>query len=93
MRTNKTFICPVCNGLVSVSALACPHCGADERSGWSDRTYLDGIDVGDEIDYDELVRNEFPSSAKQQKRGLGLTAIIGAILLAAFTLGLVKILW
>jgi hypothetical protein len=93
MKTNKTFVCPVCGGTVSADAKACPDCGADERTGWSDRTYLDGIDVGDEIDYEALVQSEFPTSSPRPKIRFNVMAIIGAIVLVAFILGAIKILW
>ncbi|MFT3829817.1 MAG: zinc ribbon domain-containing protein [Opitutaceae bacterium] len=35
--------CPNCGETVPGGARACPHCGADERTGWSDETYLDGV--------------------------------------------------
>lgn len=38
--------CPVCGKAVPPRARACPHCGADERSGWDEEAaYLDGIDL------------------------------------------------
>ncbi len=42
-------ICPVCGESVPRDAPACPHCGADERSGWNeDATRYDGLDLPDE---------------------------------------------
>ena len=92
MRTNGTFVCPVCGGAVGKGAHACPHCGADERTGWSDRTYLDGIDLGDDIDYDELVENEFPSVGPRKRPKVRWTVIVAAILLFLSLAGLLKIL-
>jgi hypothetical protein len=37
--------CPNCGEPVPAGAAACPHCGADERTGWSEETYLDGVDL------------------------------------------------
>lgn len=38
--------CPVCGEPVPPKAKACPHCGADERSGWNeDDTRYDGLDL------------------------------------------------
>ena len=93
MKTNKTFVCPVCGGTVGAGAHACPHCGADERTGWSDRTYLDGIDFADDIDYDELVENEFPANRPQARKPIPWTAIVAGILLLLSLAGLLKILW
>jgi glutaredoxin len=92
MKTNETFICPVCGGTVHAGARACPHCGADERTGWSDSTYLDGIDLGDDIDYDELVENEFPAEGPRTRRKIRWTVIVAAILLLLSIAGLLKII-
>ena len=46
--------CPVCGEDVPRAARACPHCGADERSGWNeDETRYDGLDLPDESDAGE----------------------------------------
>jgi hypothetical protein len=92
MKTNETFICPVCGGTVSLGSHACPHCGADDQTGWSDRTYLDGIDLGDDIDYGELVENEFPSEVPRKRPNVPWTAVVAAILLLLSLAGLLKIL-
>jgi hypothetical protein len=97
MNSSESFTCPVCGGTVPAGALACPHCGADERTGWSDRTYLDGIDLGDDVDYDELVENEFGpkahGAAGHRRRGkIRWTVIVAAILLLLSLAGLLKIL-
>lgn len=66
MRGNQqTFPCPHCGAPVPVGAKACPECGSDERTGWSEDTHADGLDLpegygGDkEFDYDAYVRKEF----------------------------------
>ena len=55
----KVFTCPLCGGEVDSKARACPHCGSDEKTGWSESTYLDGIDLYDDSDYEETIRREF----------------------------------
>ena len=38
--------CPVCGEAVPRTALACPGCGADERSGWNEEAArYDGLDL------------------------------------------------
>ena len=56
--------CPVCGEDVPRGALACPECGADERSGWrEDAGATDGLDLPDEeFDYGEFVQREFGQS-------------------------------
>ena len=40
--------CPVCGGAVPPKAKSCPHCGADERTGWDeDASRYDGLDLPD----------------------------------------------
>lgn len=46
--------CPVCGEPVPPRARACPHCGADERSGWNeDEARYDGIDLPESAFDDE----------------------------------------
>jgi hypothetical protein len=93
MKTNKTFLCPVCGGEVHAGAAACPHCGSDECTGWSDKTYLDGIDLGiDDKEYNDLLEQEFPSAAKK-KRSLSWVAIVAAVLLVLSIIGFIKMIF
>jgi RNA polymerase subunit RPABC4/transcription elongation factor Spt4 len=36
MEKKSQFICPFCGALVPAGAPACPECGSDETTGWSD---------------------------------------------------------
>lgn len=76
--------CPVCGEDVPKNALACPECGADHNSGWSeDATLYDGLDLPDDgFGQDEFVEREF-----QPSRGSGVKVvwwITGVLLLLAF---------
>ena len=63
-------ICPNCGTELSPKARACPHCGSDEKTGWSDDAHVGGLDLPDEkFDYDEFVQNEF-GGARVKPRGL-----------------------
>jgi hypothetical protein len=42
-------------------ARSCPHCGSDEKTGWSTDTYLDGVGLPDDTSYEEMCRDEFGS--------------------------------
>jgi hypothetical protein len=63
--------CPVCGGAVPRKAKACPHCGADERSGWDDdSTRYDGLDLPDSAFDDDGDRPAKRSTfSKQRARG------------------------
>jgi hypothetical protein len=58
-RTNRQFVCPNCGESIPADSKACPVCGSDEQTGWSEETYLDGVDLSEDGDYDEMVRREF----------------------------------
>jgi hypothetical protein len=78
-------ICPVCGEDVPRGALACPGCGADEKSGWrEDAESYDGVDLPDEFDYDEFTRREFGRSVKPA----GISAVwwVTAIVVLVLTL-------
>jgi hypothetical protein len=78
-------VCPVCGEAVPRGALACPECGADEKSGWrEDAERYDGVDLPDEFDYDEFTRREFGKSVKP----VGISAVwwVTAIVVLVLTL-------
>jgi hypothetical protein len=78
-------VCPVCGEDVPRGALACPECGADEKSGWrEDAERYDGVDLPDEFDYDEFTRREFGRSVKPA----GISAVwwVTAIVVLLLTL-------
>jgi hypothetical protein len=53
-------ICPNCGAEVPRNAKACPECGSDEETGWSEEASTDGLDLPDEkFDYNEFVDREF----------------------------------
>lgn len=39
------FVCPNCGAEVTLKALACPECGSDEDTGWSEDTMYDALDL------------------------------------------------
>ncbi|MBN1306770.1 MAG: hypothetical protein JXA18_02555 [Chitinispirillaceae bacterium] len=83
-----TVNCPYCGETIPRNAAACPQCGSDERTGWSEGTYLDGIDLGDNVDYEVLHRNEF-SSGHRTRVPLG-RIITAAVLLLIFIAALLR---
>jgi hypothetical protein len=53
-------VCPNCGATVPSRAKACPECGADEQTGWSEEARYNNLDLPDEnFDYGEFVRREF----------------------------------
>ncbi len=76
--------CPVCGEAVPRGAKACPHCGADERSGWNeDDTRYDGLDLPDEAFADE---NTERAARKEHGRGLWFVVALGLLVLLIFGL-------
>jgi len=67
----ETFSCPNCDGEVRQGAKACPHCGSDKNTGWSDQSWKDGLGIYDEDDYNETIEREFKSG--REKPGLKQT--------------------
>ena len=53
-------VCPHCGAEVPLDAKACPECGSDERTGWSEEARYDNLNLPDEdFDYDDFVQREF----------------------------------
>jgi len=53
-------ICPQCGAEVPPKALACPECGSDYETGWSEDATAQRLDLPDDkFDYDEFVKEEF----------------------------------
>lgn len=42
--------CAQCGAEIPPRALACPECGADERTGWRETSIYDGLDLPDPDD-------------------------------------------
>jgi hypothetical protein len=81
----KPEACPNCGADVPGGAKACPECGSCEKTGWSDQTAYDGLDLPDkEFDYDEFVRREFGGKEQPRAKLRWLWWVAGAIALAAF---------
>ena len=55
-------ICPNCGAEVPPRAKACPECGSDEQTGWSEEAQVGGLGLPDEeFNYDDFVKREFGS--------------------------------
>jgi ribosomal protein L40E len=77
-------VCPHCGGEIKRSAKACRHCGSDDSTGWSDDTYMDGIDLPEEGDYEDGLEAEgFRKTAARPGRILIAIVATGLVLLFA----------
>ena len=71
--------CPQCAGEFRVGSLACPHCGSDAQTGWSEGT--DEYAFSDD-DYDDVVaeiqgRDELDSPKwRRRKRLVVVTGLL-----------------
>lgn len=73
MTRNPEFeppdVCPVCGADVPRRATACPGCGSDETSGWSEQARYDALDLPDrDFDYAEYANREFGGSPRRGRR-------------------------
>ena len=52
--------CPHCGAELPAGARACPECGSDEHTGWSEAAKDDGLELPEEsFDYEDFVKREF----------------------------------
>lgn len=84
----ETVACIYCGEQIDAKASACPHCGSDENTGWSEKTYLDEIDFVDEDQYEEIREQEFCTKRTsfpvwQIITGIVLLAIIVMMILSS----------
>jgi hypothetical protein len=86
----RPTVCPVCGDDIPKSALACPGCGADERTGWDHRQIEYGaLNLPDEdFSYDEFLKREFGSSVKPRNLKW-FWWCTGVVLLVLMAMGLV----
>jgi hypothetical protein len=77
-------ICPVCDTPVPERARACPHCGADESTGWSDSAKCQRLGIPDDepFDAEEFAEEEFGEPRSRRLPWIWIVTGIGV--LAAF---------
>lgn len=80
------YVCPHCGAELPRNAKACPECGSDKETGWSDSAVTDNLGLPDEeFNYDEFVKEEF--GARQVKpRGIHWLWWLVALLLIGYFL-------
>ena len=65
--------CPACGTEVPPHARACPSCGSDEQTGWSEHAQEDRLGIpSEEFDYDEFVKEEFSVQQEDRTRPRGI---------------------
>jgi hypothetical protein len=76
--------CPVCGADVPDGARACPECGSDEKTGWSDRAKYDSLGIPDDepFDYNEFTKREFGGAQPRRKNQALWISVAVAILFA-----------
>lgn len=73
--------CPQCGAILPHNAKACPECGSDEKTGWSNSAHADQLGIPeDEFDYESFVNEEFDSRSPKP-RGIHWVWWLTALLL------------
>jgi hypothetical protein len=85
--------CPVCGEPVPAGRKSCPQCGSDARSGWSDETPQDALDLPDEdFSYRDFVQKELGGGGRRTRPRL-FWWIVGLVMLAVLIWQLVLRIW
>ena len=74
-------MCPNCGAEVPDRAKACPECGADESTGWSEEARYEAAGLPDDsFDYDEYVKREFGGGRHRRSGIKPVWQIVAAII-------------
>jgi hypothetical protein len=75
--------CPQCGAIVPRGAPACPECGSDEQTGWSERARRDELGLPDEeFDYDDFTAREFDGKTTAPRGGYWFWWLVSVALLS-----------
>lgn len=84
--------CAHCGAEIPRTAKACPECGADERTGWREKSVYDGLNLPDEVFEDEASDGDRRPLNTARVNGVAwywwLVGIILLVLLAGSMVGL-----
>ena len=85
-------VCPNCGAEVPRNAKACPECGSDETTGWSETAYAGGLDLPDEeFDYDKFVEEEFGGKKVKPRSIHWFWWLVAVALLAIFAVWIFRL--
>ena len=78
--------CPHCGAEVPCHAKACPECGSDEKTGWSEDARAQSLELpSEEFDYDEFVQREFGKPKRSSRQIfwwlVAVALVIGSVFL------------
>ena len=73
------FVCPNCGADVPGGSESCPECGSDDRTGWSEDTYLDGVTLPGEDDGPEDGK---PAGTLDRGRWIWVAVALGLLAVA-----------
>ena len=82
--------CAQCGAEIPRGARACPHCGADERTGWREDSPYDGLDLPEEAWTDDEAARTGSRRGRHGLRWYWLA--LGILILLAFALQALR-LW
>jgi predicted RNA-binding Zn-ribbon protein involved in translation (DUF1610 family) len=80
----EMFPCPHCGEMIPAKSKACFYCGSDDQTGWSDRTYLDGIDLAGDFDYEEFKEQEFSDGKYPENWWTSRRVVMGIVMAVLF---------
>jgi len=84
-------ICPNCGAEVPPNAKACPECGSDEQTGWSEESRYDGLDLPDEnFNYDDFVKRELGGASPKPRGVHWVWWLVAIALVIGFVLAFVR---
>ena len=80
-------VCPNCGAEIPPNARACPACGSDEQTGWSEQAKHDGLGLPNEdFDYEEFTRREFGPKRRLPEGIHWFWWIVAVLVLVGFAL-------
>jgi RNA polymerase subunit RPABC4/transcription elongation factor Spt4 len=75
--------CANCGALIPRHAKACPECGADERTGWRERSIYDDLDLPEDAWKDDVTEPAKRVASPMRINGVAwYWWIVGAVLAA-----------